>query len=71
MERKKKKKEINEEKRQIKKEQIEREIKIMKHRDQYAECKSKKEEGKGEVQWMAWKGKEIEKYTGSGLLGPT
>ena len=37
-------KEINEKKRQAKKEQREREIKIMKHRAQYAECKLKKEE---------------------------
>ena len=43
----------------------------MKHRAQYAECKLKKEEGKGDAQWMTWKGKEIGKYTGPGLLGHT
>ena len=68
---KEKKKEQNEKQRQTKKEQREREIKIMKLRAHYAECKLKKEEGKGDAQWMTWKGKEIGRYTGPGLLGPT
>ena len=55
-----------------KKEEIkECQLKIMKNRAQYSSCKLKKVEGKGEVQWLFWKDKEIGEYIGPGLLGPT
>ena len=53
------KKNQNEEQRERKKEQREKELKIMKLRAQFSECVEKREEGKGDAQWMTWKGKEI------------
>ena len=37
----------------------ESQLKILKDRAHYSSCKLKKVEGKGEVQWLFWKNKEI------------
>ena len=70
-ERKKNKMEQNGIERKKKEEIKECQLKIMKNRAQYSSCKLKKVEGKGEVQWLFWKDKEIGEYIGPGLLGPT
>ena len=70
-ERKKNKMEQNGIERKKKEEIKECQLKIMKNRAQYSRCKLKKVEGKGEVQWLFWKDKEIGEYIGPGLLGPT
>ena len=63
-ERKKNKMEQNGIERKKKEEIKECQLKIMKNRAQYSSCKLKKVEGKGEVQWLFWKDKEIGEYIG-------
>ena len=58
-ERKKRRMEKNGMERKKKKELKEIQLKVLKDRAQYSICKLKNLEGKGEVQWLFWKDKEI------------
>ena len=66
IERKKRKMEQNGIERKKKEEIRESQMKVMKNRAQYSSCKLKNVEGKGEVQCLFWKDKEIGEYIGPG-----
>ena len=70
-ERKKRRMKQNGIERKKKEETKEIQLKVLKDRAQYSSCKLKNVEGKGEVQWLFWKEKEIGEYIGPGLLAPT
>ena len=63
--RKKRRMEQNGMERKKKEETKEIQLKALKDRAQYSSRKLKKVEGKGEVQWLFWKDKEIGEYIGA------